>query len=170
MCNPNGVCGPPCTPKTCAQLGNPQCGLVDDGCMGQVKCNDCPDSTYTCLANHTCCKKKSCSVDYAGKCGTGLDDGCGGTVDCGCSSGSCTSTMAGSAGTCCVNTAMCPAGACNTTVTDTCTGAPIQCKCDSTHWCDTSTNMCQPKKSCADYVPHVPGQSGDVCSNGGSFD
>ncbi|HXU69430.1 MAG TPA: hypothetical protein VN947_08875 [Polyangia bacterium] len=170
VCNPNGVCGPPCTPKTCAQLGNPQCGLVDDGCMGQVKCNDCPDSTYTCLANHTCCKKKSCSVDYAGKCGTGLDDGCGGTVDCGCSSGSCTSTMTGSAGTCCVNTAMCPAGACNTTVTDTCTGAPIQCKCDSAHWCDTSTNMCQPKKSCGDYVPHVPGQSGDVCSNGGSFD
>ncbi len=170
VCNPNGICGPPCTPMTCAMLGNPQCGLVGDGCGGMVKCNDCPDSTYTCEANHTCCKKKSCSVDYAGKCGTGLSDGCGGTVDCGCSSGSCTSTTAGTAGTCCVNSATCPAGACNTTVTNTCTGAPIPCTCDSTHWCDTTQNMCEPKKTCADYVPDVPGKPPDICSNGGSFD
>jgi hypothetical protein len=169
VCNANGVCGAPCAPKDCAALGNPACGLVDDGCGGMKKCNDCPDSSYACLANHTCCKKKSCAADYAGKCGAGLDDGCGGTIDCGCASGSCTATMSGAAGTCCVNTASCPAGACNTSVTDTCTGKPIACTCDSQHWCDGS-NMCEPKKSCGDYLPHVPGQAGDECSNGGAYD
>ncbi len=175
VCNSNGVCGPPCTPMTCAQLGNPQCGSLPDGCGGVVKCNDCPDPTnYTCLSNNTCCKKKTCAVDYNGQCGTGLDDGCGGTEDCTCASGACQATTTGVAGQCCVNTASCAANSCNTTVTNTCTGAPIVCACNATtQYCDSTTNTCMAKESCAQEPGtngHAPSQSGDSCSNGGAFD
>jgi hypothetical protein len=168
VCNANGKCGMPCTPKTCAELGNPQCGLVDDGCGGTKKCGDCPDPVaYTCLANHTCCQKKTCAVDYAGKCGTGLDDGCGGTLNCGCASGNCTAMASGMSGTCCVNTAKCAANACNTSVTDTCTGATINCACDALHYCDTTSNTCQLKSTCATYG--ASGGNGQPCSNAGAF-
>ena len=33
-------CAPPCTPKTCAQLGA-QCGNIDNGCGTQINCGDC---------------------------------------------------------------------------------------------------------------------------------
>jgi hypothetical protein len=166
VCNPNGKCGPPCTPKTCAQVGNPACGGVDDGCGGQKFCNDCPNATeYVCIMN-MCCKKRTCAVDYAGKCGTMLDDGCGGTVNCGCASGACTTTMPGMQGTCCVNTAVCPANACNTSVTNTCTGAMIPCNCPATSFCNNGT--CMPRATCASLG--LDGTNGKMCSNGGAFD
>jgi hypothetical protein len=116
--------------------------------------------------NHTCCLKKTCAANYAGMCGTALDDGCMGTIDCGCASGSCTTTTAGMTGTCCVNTAKCAAGMCGT-VTDTCTGKPIQCCDPATHYCNSS-NVCVPKKTCASYT--ADGMAGQTCSNGGAFD
>jgi hypothetical protein len=172
VCNSNGQCGAPCTPKDCAALGNPACGLVDDGCGGMKKCNDCASSAYTCLMNHTCCLKKTCGTDYNGKCGPQLDDGCGGKIDCGCASGTCTSTTQGMTGTCCVNTAACAANSCNTSVTDTCTGATIPCGCDAAHYCSSTApgvpGTCMPRKTCADYMAN--GQNGQACSNANAFD
>jgi hypothetical protein len=169
VCNANGKCGPPCTVKDCNALGNPQCGTVDDGCGGQKKCNDCPNAVeYTCI-NNMCCKKKSCAVDYAGKCGVGLDDGCGGTLDCGCASGSCTTTVPGMQGTCCVNTAACAPGACNTSVTNTCNGQPIPCNCPdpANQYCDGTPGTCKPKNTCNTFGAN--GQNGQPCSNGPAF-
>ncbi len=169
VCNTNGVCGPPCTPKTCAQLGNPQCGALDDGCMGTEKCADCPDATYTCLPNNTCCKKKQPSDFPAGSCGTGIDDGCGGKFNFPvCPSGNCTATTAGTVGTCCVDTA-CNGNVCNTTVTNTCTSASEMCKCnDPTTYCNGTPGTCVPKKKCSDYTAN--GADGQACSNGNAFD
>jgi hypothetical protein len=169
VCNPNGVCGPPCSPKTCTELGNPACGLVDDGCMGTKKCNDCPMpvTDYVCLADHTCCKKKKASDFAAGQCGTQLDDGCGGKVNVPCPSGTCSETAPGVIGMCCTNTNPTCGNTCNTSVTDSCSGAVTQCNCPSTHYCNGTPGTCVPRKTCADYTTRMAGQP---CSNGNSFD
>ncbi len=168
VCNQNGQCGPPCTPMTCAMLGNPACDPVADGCGGMVKCGDCPDPNLYACVNHMCCKKKMCATDYAGMCGTMLDDGCGGTIaSCGCMSGMCTSKQPNVPGTCCVNTAKCAANACNSNVVDTCTGAMIPCTCANTQYCN-NMNACVAKNTCATYTAN--GLDGQTCSNGGAFD
>ena len=49
-------------------------------------------------------------------------------------------------------------------MTNSCTGAPIACACDSAHYCDTSTNTCKVKLTCGSYGAN--GQPGNQC---GSF-
>jgi hypothetical protein len=177
VCNPNGICGAPCTPLTCGSAPTPPvCGTIPDGCGGNLgPCGMCPNpqSNYTCV-NNACCKKKTCAVDYAGQCGTNLDDGCGShDLDCSCANGGTCSTQNTPQvpGTCCVNTAVCTPGQCNVTLTNTCTNMPIICGCPTGDWCDTTTSP----GTCRDctYFPgiaHQPGQVGDTCSNGPAFD
>ena len=175
VCNPNGICGAPCTPLTCATITNPPtCGTVPDGCGGTVgPCGMCPNpqSNYICV-NNTCCPKRTCAGYYKGMCGTKLDDGCGGTVNCACGSGgTCSATTPGTTGTCCVNTNVCQPGTCNTTVTNSCTNKTTPCVCASGQWCDTTTSpgTC---RDCTAFpgISHEPGQLNDVCSNGPAFD
>jgi hypothetical protein len=174
VCNANGVCGPPCTPKTCTELGNPACGFVDDGCGGQKKCNDCPApaAEYVCLANMCCHKKKP--TDFPNMCGTQIDDGCGGKLNVPCPSGTCTTSTPGQLGTCCVNTNSCN-NVCNPNpvVKDSCTGATLDCSCaaikgNNNFYCSGANGTCLAKKTCADYL--AQGADGQTCSNGPSFD
>ena len=112
VCNANGVCGPPCVPKKCADLGSPQClpssTPISDGCGGNISdCPVCPGGAAACEpktdggVGGTCCVPKfDCSNRPAGigadACGNQLfDNGCGVKLNCGCSAGSCVN------GTCC---------------------------------------------------------------------
>jgi hypothetical protein len=109
VCNPNGVCGPPCTAKTCTDYANYQCGTFSDGCGSTITCGSCPGGVCDQTSN-TCCPVKQCGVDYAGQCGTALPNGCGQNTDsCSCASGICTADggaaptpAAGATGACCV--------------------------------------------------------------------
>jgi hypothetical protein len=95
--NPGDVCGGAaggqsnkcapgsCTAKTCAQL-NANCGLVGDGCGGQLNCGVCPLG-QTCGGAGTpnqCgapCTPKTCAQQNI-ECGP-AGDGCGGVLNCG---------------------------------------------------------------------------------------
>ncbi len=109
VCNANGVCGPPCAAKTCADYAQFACGTFDDGCGSTISCGTCPGGTCD-QASNTCCNIKQCGVDYAGHCGTALASGCGQTTEpCTCAAGSCTADggaapapAAGALGECCV--------------------------------------------------------------------
>lgn len=84
VCNANGVCGAPCTPKTCADFSQFQCGTFDDGCGGAVTCGNCVGGVCN-SATNTCCTTNTCPGTYAGKCGQDLPNGCGQNVlDCNC--------------------------------------------------------------------------------------
>ncbi|MBI2391117.1 MAG: hypothetical protein HYV09_16110 [Deltaproteobacteria bacterium] len=123
ICGGGGVaskCGgapPPCTPKTCTELGA-NCGQVSDGCGGlTVNCGTCP-SGQTCggagvpsvCGGPPPCVKKTCADYPTGTCGQ-VSDGCGGlTADCGgctspaiCGGGGVPSKCGGGGGTSCVN-------------------------------------------------------------------
>ncbi len=93
VCNTNGVCGPPCTAKTCTDFAAFQCGTFDDGCGSTVKCGSCPSGVCD-QTSKTCCNAFTCPATYAGKCGQDLPNGCGQNVlDCNCTgTGICTST------------------------------------------------------------------------------
>lgn len=107
VCNSNGVCGPPCSPKTCDDFKEFECGSFDDGCGKQISCGTCPDGVCD-LATKSCCTTKTCA-DYPGQCGSALPNGCGqNTLVCNCASGKCTQNggntpapAPGSAGQCC---------------------------------------------------------------------
>ncbi len=139
VCNDNGVCGPPCTPKTCATAlpAGTQCGSVSDGCKGTLNC-PCP-SGGTCQPAGTCCQPKTCAQLLANgaQCGKQLDNGCGGKVNCNCLSGqTCLDSTSqpvsnGEQGTCCVRkTCSHPdyAGKCGSNLSDGC-GGTIDCGC-----------------------------------------
>ena len=109
VCNPNGVCGPPCTAMTCADYPQAECGTFPDGCGSTITCGTCPGGVCDQTTN-TCCPVKQCGVDYAGECGTALPNGCGQNTDsCACTTGVCTADGAatappanGTPGKCCV--------------------------------------------------------------------
>lgn len=128
VCNDNGVCGKPCTPKTCAvDFKDFECGTFDDSCGGTVTCGKCTSGVCDQTSN-TCCKANTCS----GKCGSKLPLGCGsGTLECKCGSGeTCTTDgkddpapSSGTAGLCCKKkTASAYAGKCGTQLSDGCGG------------------------------------------------
>jgi hypothetical protein len=84
ICNANGVCGPPCTPKTCADFAQFECGTFDDTCGGTVTCGSCTNGVCN-NTTKTCCATNTCSGTYAGQCGQDLPNGCGQSVlDCNC--------------------------------------------------------------------------------------
>ncbi|MBX3230157.1 MAG: hypothetical protein KIT84_25010 [Labilithrix sp.] len=86
VCNANGVCGAPCTPKSCDDFEGFECGRFDDGCGGTLTCGTCPGGVCN-NATNSCCTTNTCST-YTGKCGLDLPNGCGqNTVDCACTSG-----------------------------------------------------------------------------------
>ncbi len=61
------MCAAACTPKTCATLGNYQCGSWDDGCGGTVNCGSC-------VSGKECSKGKcvlSCASHASKKCDNG---------------------------------------------------------------------------------------------------
>lgn len=91
VCNTNGVCGVPCSPKTCAvDFAGKECGTFDDGCGSTVTCGSCASGVCNQTTN-TCCAASTCNVTYAGKCGDDLPNGCGSaSLDCACAAGSCT--------------------------------------------------------------------------------
>jgi len=105
VCNSNGKCGAPCSPKLPALADALECGSFDDGCNGKLA-KDCPKTDKgakeVCKADGSCCVAKTCADDYKNQCGTGLPDGCGATLDCGCGTGGVCSTKAiATTGTCC---------------------------------------------------------------------
>ncbi len=133
VCNANGKCGPPCTPALPPAAAAVQCGTFDDGCGGKIAK---PCAAGTVCNSGACCKRKTCSADYAGRCGSGLDDGCGGKLNCGCAAGQvCGAKTPGTTGTCC--TRRTAAAACGTQcgpIPDGC-GGTINCGCDSNQIC-----------------------------------
>lgn len=129
VCNANGVCGPPCTTKTCADFAQFECGTFDDGCGGTVTCGNCAGGICD-NTTHTCCTTNTCGGTYAGKCGQDLPNGCGQNVlDCNCT-GSTTCTTDGgispppptsTTGMCCTRrTAAFYAGQCGTNLPNGC--------------------------------------------------
>ena len=77
----NGL--PPCVPITCAHA-NAECGMIGDGCGGELDCGDCPPG-QTCGGGgtpHQCgspCTPLSCGPNQCGY----IADGCGDVIDCG---------------------------------------------------------------------------------------
>lgn len=151
VCNDNGVCGPPCTLKTCTAALAPgqECGNPSDGCKSTLDCK-CP-AGKVCQSNK-CCQPKTCQQLLAGTgntCGRNLDNGCGGTVDCPCPGGSTQTCLdtGGSAvsnneqGACCVRKTCLGdyAGQCGTGLTDGC-GGTLNCGCNGANQtCITGT-------------------------------
>ncbi len=178
----NGKCtNNPCTPKTCAALGNP-CNKVSDGCGGLVgPCVTCTNP-QTCggggVAGQCGCTKKTCQQAGA-TCGAPAD-GCGGALSC----GSCTKPdTCGGGGTqykCgCTPTGKCPQGADCGTVPDGC-GGNVSCgpNCKTPQTCGgggaanvcgcTSNGSCS---NCCGSGTDNCGKScfGDLCCGGGCF-
>jgi hypothetical protein len=89
-----GTCvTPPCTPATCASLGNLDCGTVGDGCGGTLMCGTCTQPGTSCGGggkSNKCggvgCSPATCATAGVGggavNCGT-VSDGCGNTLMCG---------------------------------------------------------------------------------------
>ena len=131
VCNPNGVCGPPCTPKTCAEFSDIECGTFPDGCGSTVACGTCPGGVCN-DTTHICCTEKTCAASYADQCGTALPNGCGtNSVTCPCPGGdTCEATGGtgappnGTPGTCCTPTKTAAtygaAGQCGTNLANGC--------------------------------------------------
>jgi len=98
VCGPASV-PPPCQKRTCAEAGATagSCGVLDDGCGGQMLCNLCNEE-QVCVdsdgwetpGGKSCCTRQSCAGGAAegAACGVQVPDGCGGTViSCGCAQG-----------------------------------------------------------------------------------
>ncbi len=134
VCNSNGVCGPPCEPKTCANFSDIECGTFPDGCQGTVSCGMCPGGVCNQMT-HNCCTKKTCNGDYPDECGSALSDGCGGTLDCTCPTGdTCMQTGgAGTPGSCCTATmtvgSYTAAGQCGTNLPNGCGSDNVNVTC-----------------------------------------
>jgi hypothetical protein len=74
-----------CTPRGCEALGA-NCGEIDDGCGGKVKCGNCTVPGETCGGGGTAnlcavCKPKDCAT-LNKNCGE-VNDGCGNKITCG---------------------------------------------------------------------------------------
>jgi hypothetical protein len=193
VCSAVGVCGPPCTPKTCATGYPGECGTgLSDACSGAIDCPCSPGSDVCTTAGGaaspppagtpgTCCAALTeASYTSKGECGTALPDGCGqDVVDAYCPEGECVDNLtgspgamppAGTIGSCCVPDYSCAgvaAGIC-AFVADTCyVGAFIACNdCPPPEVCAGAGECCAPY-SCAN-VPGGPGTAGGAAC--GSFD
>lgn len=187
VCNPNGRCGLPCAPATCASpeyVG--KCGTnLDAGCEMSLDCScasalvctatqvgevgDCRTPSACAAFGATGAAGNPCSNDpspaFPSGGGTNLTCPCtGGGV---CLDGAGKVVAQGDAGTCCVNTAACPSNACGMSVTNTCTGAPIACTCTAPGtFCKVDAGVCEATHTCADYGAR--GDAGNPCSNGPS--
>lgn len=172
VCNANGVCGAPCTPKTCNDFKDLECGTFDDGCKGTVTCGTCAGGLCDQTTNK-CCKGKTCAADYTGKCGDNLPTGCGAaTVDCNCTGsqkcttngGDSTAPPVGTTGSCCTpKTAAAYAGQCGTKLSNGC-GGTIDVACAAGLYCvnngtgapgdappnGTAGTCCTPQGKCSD--------------------
>lgn len=187
VCNPNGRCGPPCAPATCDGLDLAgHCGVsIDAGCgvsttcacQGALVCNKSGTGVIGDCLTPGACLTLGATGDAGSKCSNGPSPifpvGDGTFLTCPCNgTGVCKDADGGivsgdTAGTCCVNTATCPANFCGT-VTNTCTGEAIQCKCGtgSGLFCNSTTKQCENSKSCSDYGATGGADAG--CSNGPS--
>lgn len=181
VCNANGLCGVSCTPKTCAVDYAAKCGSqLDDGCNGLLDCTcsagqicdtAVPAATGNCIAPNTCSGYSATGQDGE-TCSNGLSSafpkGNGENLLCPCTDGRfCVDQGAEVAGPvngkCCTNTAQCSGSTCS--VTNTCTGKPINC-CATSEYCEQATDTCVKKKGCADYTD---GLEGSPCSVGHLF-
>jgi len=87
------ACVPAAAPAACTAPGGSYCGLIGDGCNGQIDCgNNCP-AGWTCdIADSVCRRRGGCrptyqcdytvgstSGSYCGK----ISDGCGHALTCG---------------------------------------------------------------------------------------
>ena len=168
-----------CTPKTCADLPDVECGLQSDGCNGQIDCGTCPvgqscgfGGPSKCGDNATC-TPVTCDDLPDVECGM-QSDNCGGQIDCGtCPSGQ--SCGFGGPDKCGANTTCTPktcaaqgieCGAAG----DTC-GAPLECgTCPSGQTCGAggpgkcgADTTCKPK-TCIDKGLDC-GTTDDGCGN-----
>ena len=172
VCNENGICGVPCSPKKCdTDFKDLECGTFDDGCGGTVTCGTCPGGVCD-QSTNTCCKAKSCSADYKDKCGDDLPTGCGtATIDCNCGSpkkcttngGDSPAPPKGNPGTCCTpKTASSYAGQCGKKLSNGC-GGTIDVGCPTNLFCVNNQ-----EGKVGEEPP--PGVAGTCCTPQGSCD
>lgn len=147
VCNANGLCGEPCTPKTCDDFKQFECGTFDDGCKSTVTCGSCAGGICN-NGTNTCCKLNTCA---AGKCGEDLPNGCGtNNLDCKCAANTQSCTLDGGAapappvtsatGMCCVKkTAAAYPNQCGTNLPDGCGGTIANVACPNNGVCVTGT-------------------------------
>ena len=119
-----------CTPHASCEAVEAECGVVSDGCGGELKCGEC-SAPLECSPSNQCeedpCEPQTCS-DIEATCGT-VDDGCGEQLDCGGCSGSdtCGGGGGGVANQCgCTPTSCESAGAECGTIPDGC-GGELDC-------------------------------------------
>jgi len=167
VCNANGVCGAPCTPKTCTDFAAFECGTFDDGCGGKVTCGSCAGGVCD-QATNKCCTTNKCDTTYAGKCGTALANGCGqSNVGCPCPNGQvCTQNgaaspapAAGQTGMCCTPKTVAQyqaAGQCGTNLANGC-GGTVNVGCGNNQECVDNANG-QPGR------PPASGVIGSCCT------
>ena len=185
------ACVPAAPAVACKPAGGAYCGLIGDGCNGQIDCGDNCPADWTCNAtSHTCVGGPNCNPPFQCTYTTGsasgsycgnISDGCGHKLPCGDDCGSlkpgwvCENNLCvGSAQVCTPTTCDPVAGAryCGT-VGDSC-GRGIDCgdNCASlkTGWvCNTATSSCvggtDCKKLVCDGSPNARycGTVGDGC-------
>ncbi len=161
VCNANGVCGAPCTPKTCADFSAFECGTFDDTCGGTLTCGACVNG----ICNNTtksCCATNTCGAAYAGKCGADLANGCGQNVlDCNCTNpATCTAdggvapiAPTSTAGLCYTpKTSASYAGQCGTNLSNGCGLQNINVGCPANQFC-VNNGTGQPGPAPANGVP-----------------
>jgi|GEM_PF-1544498 len=146
VCNSNGVCGKPCTAKTCADFAAFECGTFDDTCGSTVTCGACASGVCN-NTTKTCCNANTCAGSYPGKCGDNLANGCGQNVlDCACAAGSTCTTTGGATppppvstpGMCCtpkVAADYTAAGQCGTNLPNGCGASTINVSCGANKEC-----------------------------------
>src|SRR5690606_13912508 len=89
--DPGGSGGGVCQATvTCTPEGGRYCGIIGDGCRGELDCGECEgDATCedgVCIGGPSC-ERLTCTPEGGRYCGL-VGDGCGGTLDCGeCPSG-----------------------------------------------------------------------------------
>src|SRR5207237_346544 len=142
------------TPQTCQQANGKYCGIVGDGCGGQMDCGGCAGA-QTCggdgvpnlcgsAPDSGACTPTLCTTPNGKYCGV-VGDGCGGQLDCGGCSGGLT---CGGAGTPNVCGAAPDSGACT----------PISCTQTNGQYCGVIGNGCGGSVDCGNTCP-----AGQVC-------
>jgi hypothetical protein len=183
VCNANGVCGPPCTPKACSDFSQYECGTFDDGCGATVTCGTCANGVCD-GTTHTCCATNTCAGTYAGKCGTQLANGCGqSSLTCACPNGaSCTvdggaspAPAPGSTGSCCTPkgaASYSSAGQCGTNLPNGCGQNNVNVSCPNGGVCvNNQTGSPGPAPpngvpgTCCTLTDTCAGQPADSCAS-----
>jgi hypothetical protein len=155
VCNSNGVCGKPCTAKTCTDFAAFECGTFDDTCGGTVTCGACASGVCNSVTK-TCCNANTCAGTYPGKCGDNLPNGCGQNVlDCNCAAGTTCTTNGGATAPPPISTP----GMCCTPKTAADYTAAAQCGTNLPNGCGLSNiNVsCGANKECVNNATGAPG-------------